>query len=119
MVFISHITFRTESEDEGSNICAGGKEVEICERNKIDDRIIAVLMEFHQIFPDFIEIESDNRARSFSSSKVIPKIKLLPNVKGTWLDTPKPAFKSDEIGSWPKDTKFPTAEKSLLPSNNI
>ena len=93
--------------------------MEIHERSKIDDKIMAVLMEFHQIFLDFIEIESDNRARSFSSSKVLPKIKLLPNIKGTWLDTPKPVFKSDEIGSWPKDTKFPTADKSLLPNNNI
>ena len=81
----------------------------------ISNEVKTFLIKLNQLFPDLVELQSNERARDFNVSSVSYKLKIVLDLDNTWLDNPPPEVAGDTVGSWPVHTDFPTMEKAYTP----
>ena len=58
---------------------------------------------------------NNSRDRSLVQSDKVPKLKIKPEFKDSWFDTPASDTATDTIGVWPSATNFPQVGKNQFP----
>ena len=59
---------------------------------------------------------NSNTQRDLDNSETSPKIKINPDLMGSWLVTPDPSNALDSCGLWPASTKFPDTRNNQTPT---
>ena len=59
---------------------------------------------------------NSNTQRDLDNSETSPKIKINPDLTGSWLVTPDPLNDLDSCGLWPASTKFPGNRNNQTPT---
>ena len=76
---------------------------------------LELLKKLSKILPDkFIFI--NNTQRDLDDSEASLKIKINPDLTGSWLVTPDPSNDLDSYGLWPASTKFPSPRNNQTPT---
>ena len=58
---------------------------------------------------------NNSRDRSLVQSDEVPKLKIKPDFKDSWFDTPDSDTATDTIGVWPPATNFPQVGRNQVP----
>ena len=90
---------------------------EVIKKKDLEDKstAIQVLLQLEKVFPDWIRKDSQDKTRGFASSKApSPKMIIPLDVENSWLADPTP-IAPDTIGSFPQETKFPSADRDFVP----
>ena len=90
---------------------------EVIKKKDLEDKstAIQVLLQLEKMFPDWIRKDAQDKTRGFASSKTpSPKMIIPLDVENSWLADPAPVA-PDTIGSFPQETKFPSADRDFVP----
>ena len=74
------------------------------------------LKKLSKILPDKLIFINSNTQRDLDDSEASPKIKINPDLTGSWLVTPAPSNDLDSCGLWPASTKFPGPRNNQTPT---
>ena len=78
-------------------------------------RHLDLLKKLAKILPDKFMFCNSSTQRDLDNWESSPKIKINPNLKGSWLITPDPLNDLDSCGLWPASTKFPGTRNNQTP----
>ena len=74
-----------------------------------------LLKKLSKLMPDNFIFIKNNTQRALDDTEASPKIKINPDLTGSWLVTPAPANDLDSCGLWPANTKFPGPKNNQTP----
>ena len=85
------------------------------EQRRKNKKQLDLLKKLSKIMPDKFIFINSNTQRALDDSEDSPKIKINPDLTGSWLVTPGPANDLDSYGLWPANTKFPGPKNNQTP----
>ena len=79
-------------------------------------RQLELIKKLSNILPEKFLFVNSNTQRDLDNSESSPKIKINPDLTGSWLVTPDPLNDLDSCGLWPSNTKFPGTRNNQTPT---
>ena len=74
------------------------------------------------LFPDKFEATSQDvpqHMKQFKDQKCVNKLKIDPNLEGSWYFPSNKEESDDSVGYWPPNTRFPSETVTYLPRYNL